>query len=230
MCIKFKHPFSLLVGGPSFSGKTTFVLELLNNLDSIVDTKIEKVIWCFSETNSIQSKINNIKIEYCNGIPENFENPENKPILVILDDLMMSQSPQICELFIKGSHHRNMSVILTTQNIFYKSRFSRDISLNAKYIVLLKNPRDQAQFQHLARQIYPHNSSDLVRIYKEVTRNGYSYILFDLTQDTSDLFRFRSNIFNKEYIECYCPQNLLTIKNGVENETINGQQVYVVST
>ena len=43
----------------------------------------------------------------------------------------------------KGSHHRNISVILITQNLFHQANYCRTISLNAKYIVLLKNARNK---------------------------------------------------------------------------------------
>jgi len=36
----------------------------------------------------------------------------------------------------------------------YSIRDQRDISLNANYIVVLKNPRDRAQIRYLARQVY----------------------------------------------------------------------------
>lgn len=37
MILPFKHPFSMLIAGPSYSGKTTFTMELLKNLDCGVD-------------------------------------------------------------------------------------------------------------------------------------------------------------------------------------------------
>ena len=43
-----------------------------------------------------------------------------------------------CDLFTKSSHHRKISVAHITQNIFHQSKLCRDISLNAKYLVLLK--------------------------------------------------------------------------------------------
>jgi len=39
----------------------------------------------------------------------------------------------------RGSQHRNISVILITQDLFHHGRYCRDISLNAKYMVVLKN-------------------------------------------------------------------------------------------
>ena len=61
------------------------------------------------------------------------------------------------ELFTKGSHHRNISLVLITQNLFHQGPSLRDISLNSKYIVVFKNPRDKTQIVHLARQVYAEN-------------------------------------------------------------------------
>jgi len=76
---------------------------------------------------------------YHDGMPQDFENAHGETCLIILDDLLNEvYSKDVCDLFIKGSHHRNISVILITQNLFHQGRFCRDISLNAKYSVALK--------------------------------------------------------------------------------------------
>jgi len=66
-------------------------------------------------------------------------------------------STKVSQLFTKGSHHRNISLILITQNLFHQGPSSRDISLNIMYIAVFKNPRDKTQIVHLARQVYPEN-------------------------------------------------------------------------
>jgi len=113
----------------------------------------------------------------------------------------------VFELFTKGSHHRNLLVIVITQNIFHKSLHTRDISLDTKYIVTFENPRDKVQIQCLARQIYPENPRELFRIYKEVPDQLHGYLLIDLTQGINDLLRFRPDIFNSEYSVCYSNEN-----------------------
>ena len=90
---------------------------------------------------------------------------------MIIDDLLNDvYSKQVCDLFTKGSHHRNISVILNTQNFFHQGRYCRDISLNAKYLVLLKNVRDKNQFMYLARQVYAENSASLYKAYLDATK------------------------------------------------------------
>lgn len=226
--IAFKHPFTMIVAGPSGCGKTTFIKNLLNNI-RLIQPPIRKIIWCNAEHGAIPPHINFKNIEYFDTIPDEFINNGNEPTLIVIDDMMLNAfSKQVCELFTKGSHHRNFSVILVTQNLFHQGKFCRDISLNSKYIVVFKNPRDKSQFFHLARQIYPENSSELLKIYKEITQPPHGYLLIDLTQDTNDVLRFRADIFNRHFITCFCPQNSLNSKNGITNETLKGQQAYVI--
>lgn len=221
---QLKHPFSMIISGPSGSGKTTFLSNIIQNIDWIIDSKIEKIIWCYAERNSIP-QIENKKIVFTEGIPEVVDNIQNKPILIVLDDMMnQAYNNKVSELFTKGSHHRNTSVILVTQNIFHKGSHSRDISLNAKYLVVFKNPRDQLQFQFLSRQILPDNSKELLRVYKEVTNIPHNYLLIDLTQDIHNALRIRSSIFSKNYCEIYCDIN----ENEIETTTFEKEQAYVI--
>jgi hypothetical protein len=108
-------------------------------------------------------------------------------------------SKHVCVLFTRGSHHRNTSVILITQNLFHQGKYCRDISLNTKYLVLLKNVRDKNQFTHLARQVYPENSSSLYKAYLDATQRPHGYFFLDLSQDSDDRRQFRNNVFPSEY-------------------------------
>lgn len=224
MFFQFKHPFSMIISGPSGCGKTTFLEKVIENISTLISEKVTKIIWCFAEQNAIP-QIENKIVTYHKGIPEHVENIKNESILIILDDMMQDvYNAKISELFTRGSHHRNTSVILVTQNIFHKGSHSRDISLNAKYLVVFKNPRDQLQFQFLSRQIFPDNSKEVLRIYKEVTNTPHNYLLIDLTQDIHELLRIRSNIFQKDHCEIYCNLN----ENEIEVTSIEKEQAYVI--
>jgi hypothetical protein len=69
---------------------------------------------------------------------------DGKIRLVIVDDLLMEADSRVVDLFTKGSHHRNISFLFITQNLFHQKDGSRDISLNADYMIIFKNPRDAA--------------------------------------------------------------------------------------
>ena len=117
--------------------------------------------------------------------------------MIIRDDLLNQvYSEEVCVLFTRSNHRRNISVILITQNLFHQGRHCRDIWLN---LVLLKNVRNKIQFIYLARQVYPENSTSLYKAYLNATRRAHGYSLLDLSQDSEDRHRIRNNIFPHEY-------------------------------
>jgi ABC-type lipoprotein export system ATPase subunit len=123
--IKFKHPFTCIVSGPTCSGKTSFCIKLLQNLDSLCTGSIFKggIIWCYSEVTAVpREKLNKLgrNIQYQEGLPENFGNVWGEMSLIILDELLIHiYSKDVCDLFTKGSH-RNISVLVLTHNVFHQ--------------------------------------------------------------------------------------------------------------
>lgn len=225
MFYQFVHPLTMMVAGPSMSGKSTFLQKLILSKEKMFSTQFKRILWCYSE-NGANPNIPNV--EFHKGMPNEAVVSHSGPQLLILDDLMSdAYNAKISDLFTKGSHHRNISIILVTQNIFHQGAHSRDISLNAKYIVLFKNPRDRQQFNFIARQIYPEESKELIRVYNEVTRTPHGYLIIDLTQGISDLLRFRTNIFNQHYL-AVCFATINEENEDIKTESIEGEQTYVI--
>ena len=81
----------------------------------------------------------------------------NKRNLIVFDDQMIdaSKDKRIVNLFTRGSHHRNLSVIYIVQNLFHQGKGSRNISLNGHYLMLFKNPRDKLQILTVVKQCIP---------------------------------------------------------------------------
>ena len=71
-----------------------------------------------------------------NGIPDHLNDQHyinvGKRNILVFDDLMTGAKcdQRIADLFTKGSHHRNISIVHLTQNIFPKGKACRDIILN----------------------------------------------------------------------------------------------------
>jgi len=122
----------------------------------------------------------------------------SKPTLLILDDLMSETNQLVANMFTKVSHHRNVSVVYLTQNLFDINKYARTISLNAHYLVLFTNPRDAAQFATLARQMYPNASTFAIKAYKDATNDPYGYLLIDLKPKQDERCRLRTNVFSRE--------------------------------
>jgi len=182
--IRFKHPFTCIVSGPSGSGKSSFTLRLVQHLDSLYTEPNFSggIIWCYSEKSAVPRETTSLhkNVNFHEGVPQKFGNDHGRPCLIILDNLLNEvYSKDVCDLFTKGSRHRNISVILITQNLFHQGRFCRDISLNAKYSVALKYVRGKSRFQYLARQVHPEDSDSLYKSYLEATERAHGYLILD---------------------------------------------------
>ena len=118
-------------------------------------------------------------------------------------------------LFTRGSHHRNLSVIYIVQNLFHQGKGSRSISLNSHYLVLFKNPRDKLQILTLAKQMYPGQTDFFLNQYEEAVKRPFGYLLIDLKTTTQDNCRLRTNVlpseegFNQAGFQENIPQELL---------------------
>ena len=195
---QFKHPFAGVLSGPSGSGKTVFIYNFLKNVNSIMSPKPDEIIYCYGEYQPIFDTIKNqFKVTFIKGLFDFDKLSPNKKTLLIIDDLMADIDSKITRLFTKGCHHRNISCWLILQNLFARNREMRTISLNAHYIVCFKNPRDASQITYLGSQMYPTRSSYFKNSYKQATAYPYGYLLVDLKQDTPDILRLKTDIFNK---------------------------------
>ena len=181
MDLRFKVPGTMTVAGPSMSGKTTFVRDLIKHIQ-VLNHIPRHILWCYG---SVKSE--NLKVDFHKGIPSHIK-PNS---LVILDDLMSEKVDD--NLFTRDVHHKNLFLIYITQNLFSKDNRTR--SLNSHYLVLFKSPRDSSIIISLAKQMYPGNTKFLTSAYLDATRKPHSYLLIDLHQKTSDDLRIRSNIF-----------------------------------
>lgn len=200
------HPFTMMVAGPTGSGKTYWLKKLVDNVTKYCSPPPVKITYFYGEYQDVFSTMQNVN--FIQGLPENLINKFDgiEPEWIIIDDLMLesTNSKVISELFTKGSHHRNLSVILLVQNFFTRGKESRNISLNSQYLVLFKNPRDQSIITNIARQMMPGRVSKLQAIYEDATKNPYSYLFVDLKPETPIETRFLTNVLDeKPYIVTY---------------------------
>jgi len=209
--LPFQHPTTIMVAGPTFSGKTTFVKRILSN--NMVQPPPERVIWIYKEKDD-NGELSSLKkefpiIEFLSeldiSILDGIKSTERN--LVILDDVMSEagDSKAVASLFTQGSHHRNMTVIFLVQNLYHQAKQMRNISLNTHYLVLYKNPRDRSQIRTLSYQMFPTQKNFLVDAFSDATAAPHSYLLVDLHPETDEDYRIRTNIFPGEETIIYVP-------------------------
>ena len=104
----------------------------------------------------------------------------------------------ISKIFTVYSHHFGFSVVETLQNIFHKSH--REITLNAKIIILFKNCKDVTQIACFLRQAFPERHRDVLNAYKDATTSSHGYFVLDFRTTTSDFERLRTGSFPNERV------------------------------
>lgn len=200
---RLQHPFSCILAGPSNSGKSYFVKQLLHNTETHLSHKPDNIVWFYSCWQKLYDEliISFPHIRFVEGLPQTFVDndllPPDKVNLTIVDDLMdcASGSAEIEKAFTKYVHHRNLSIMYLVQNVFCQGKKSRTIALNTKYMVLFKNPRDKLQIVTLARQMYPGKTHFFLEAFEDATQAPYGYLLLDLRSDTPEELRLRSGFF-----------------------------------
>ena len=143
-----------------------------------------RVVYCYGV---YDPSYGTLKADLHQGLPteEQVEEwTESKPhLLIVLDDLMgdVLASRDVEKLFTRGCHHRGMSVMFLTQNLFAQGQVARNLALNTSYLILFKNVRDRNQMAYLGRQMYPSKSKSFMRAYEDATNRPYGYLIVDLT-------------------------------------------------
>lgn len=196
-CLMFKHPFNLMIAGPTSSGKTHLIRDLLSHHSATIyiNKDVIDVLWCYGQMQSLYTQgLSKVRMNYHQGLISTSELEEIKPDIIVIDDLMAESSSEreVGNLFTRVSHHLGISVIFIVQNLFYQSKQMRTLSLNSHYIILMKNPRDKLQVTYLGRQIMPLHSKFFKSVYEDATKGPYSNLIIDLHPLCDDSGQLRS--------------------------------------
>ena len=111
MSCKLHHPFTAVVAGPTGSGKSEWVLRLIDHANEMIEPPPSGIWYCYGE---FQPTFNDYRqIHFHEGLPDQsdavFDGSEST--LLILDDLMSETNQLVANVFTKISHHRNISVV-----------------------------------------------------------------------------------------------------------------------
>ena len=208
--IRFKENFKIFLCGPSRCGKTVFIKDLLENMSSITKQNISKVIYVYKVWQSIFEDMHsqglvNIFLEEKDNIIEKIKNlAYGETSLIIFDDLINSKNlEEISNLFVVDGRHSNYSLIFTSQRMFVNNEYFRQISNNCDYIIAFRNPRNYSEIRTLAQQLTP-IGLDLLDIYTKATKDPFSYLLINLTQECNEDLKFISHLFDYDhYVKSY---------------------------
>ena len=213
--VPFEPCSSICISGPTGSGKTQWVYRFLTNLSGMYENNPpRKILYCYGVYQNLFSEMeaNVPELTTYAGVPSQTEieefSQEGQHGLIVLDDLMhqVLTSKEVELLFTQGCHHRNLSVIFISQNLYGQAKSARTIALNTWYLVLFKNMRDRSQIQTLGRQLFLGKGDILVEAYSDAVKKPFGYLVIDSSPRGDDTLRLRTRIFPGEEPIVYLPK------------------------
>ena len=208
--IRFCENFKIFACGPSRCGKTCFIIDIIQNLQNIAKTPPSKVLYVYKVW---QQKFDELKES---GLVDHFVQDQKdlvqklktlsnmKSSLIVFDDLINSSNLQeIANLFVVDGRHSNFSLIFLSQRMFVNNESFRQISNNCDYFAVFKNPRNSSEVRVLAQQLTP-GSLELISIYSNATKDPFSYLFINLTQECDEAVKYLSHLFDHDHsVVCY---------------------------
>ena len=208
---RIKHPFCMVVVGPTASGKTSFVIKLLEHSKSLLSPTPDYVVWFYGiETKDLSKDkyLSSNNITAIRGLPDSFDKYiiPGKSNLLIIDDLMTEvvTNRNVTELITRQCHHKNTSVILLLQDFFYEGSQRKTFLRNAQYLVLFPTPLDMSSIYAIARKIMPKKVKTFLNIFERATKKPYSYLFIDGNVQSPPEAQLRTDIF-KPYQKVFIP-------------------------
>ena len=197
----------MLIIGPTGSGKTKTLLNLINNfhpIDKIYlytkDTDEEKYQYLINKREQVGIK--NLSdphafIEYSNDMHDllqdinNYNKKRDKKVLIISDDMIadIMRSEQfkaiVKELFIR-CRKLNISIVFITQSYF---RTPKDARLNSTHYILMKIGNKKELKSTVEENSGHLDFKDFLKIYNYCTKEPYSLMMVDTRPTASITFK-----------------------------------------
>ena len=193
------------VVGPSGSGKSNFILEMLES--RIFVPAYDKIFffYLFYQKN-LEKLEKRPEVELINSTDFSFvfDLPQDgtKYLLIFDDSCEEIMANKNFNKLTTAGRHKNLNTILVKHNLFHKGKHGRDAELQLTHIVLFKSPRDVQQINYLSRQLgYGQN---LVEWYKDATTEAYGFLMIDLSSKTIEPLRFSTGFNPTKF---YSPNN-----------------------
>lgn len=203
--IPFHSHASFCLSGTTNSGKTTWIQKLIRYRQVMFATPPDRVVYCYGiwqKAFEEMERRENTDLSFQQGLPTPDLWEESEHTLLILDDLAREvvSNPEMEKIFTRGTHHKGLTCLFVTQNLFMGGKHARTIALNTTYNILFRNPRDVSQVQTFGRQLFPGKGNVFQEAFRDATSAPYGYLVVDLSPNIeNERYRLRTSVFPGEF-------------------------------
>lgn len=193
----FVNNCTICIVGSSGVGKTTLVLDLIENKDKyFVGGKITKVLYLFGVDDPVyhQFASRHSFVQFTSELDVAALTPGT---LLVIDDLQQALTSSLNrtleEIVTKTVHHSCISVILVLHNLFIPRL--RTIALSTSALVLFNQTRDRTVARTLNNQCFPDHKGFLLDVFNYIiSKDNRGYIVLDFSVHQNNKFRVRNHV------------------------------------
>ena len=204
--VKLHTPTNMAIYGPTQSGKTKFVLQLLKQANTMFTEHVDEIYYCYGAYQQAYEEIKTVagvdKTVLYAGMPlvkdcVKWSYMKNH-IIIVFDDLMteLGKDKDMVKFVTVNCSHNGITMIVLLHNIFQPGL--RTLSINTHYVVLFKNKRDSLQVEMFGRRVMKDRLKYFFDCYRKATQNPYGYLFVDLHPRSDDMYVLRTRIFSDE--------------------------------
>ena len=103
--------------------------------------------------------------------------------------------PNVTELFLRGTK-LNISFVFISQSYF---KVPKTIRLNATNYFIMKTPNKRELQQIASNHSSDTDFKDFMKLYKDYTKEPYSFLVNDATLPSNNPLRFKENYYKNKY-------------------------------
>ncbi len=191
-------PFRMIVNAPSGSGKSNFVVNLIELFSKGQGTFSSIELFCRCKDEPLYQFLSDktkgaIKIyEDLSELKDinSYDKTENH--LIVFDDLVLTKDQsKISEYFLRGRKH-GVSLIYLSQSYY---QIPKMIRLNSNYLVILKVGQKRNLNMIMSELSLGVTKDQLIKIYNFATKDKFSVLMVDLDEPNINM-KFRKNFLD----------------------------------
>ncbi len=191
----FKSPSNVMISGCTQAGKSQFLYYLLIHRKRLFENCSNKVLFYYSVWQKIYTDLER-NFDGKIFFSQTFKKEDIEPLynsFVIFDDFLTKFSSEYLDIFLVGSHQKNLTCVFLTQALFFND-IVKTIRRNTHYFVYLGNLDKMSVFRNMQSDLDKYSLEKFKEAFSAIMSVQYAHIVYDRFPTTQENLRMKYDV------------------------------------